>query len=309
MIGSTRWRCRQTRWVQRVLPICPLQKSQKLLLTGPKAVIQPLSQEWPKYIIFWELLKDLLSFQALDKLFGVFVGGDDEASEDANMGDEKDDKEDDVKDGKHGMWVAQESADYNGSLHCSSVQTCLEIPNPTANLCTGLHHYFVKAFAFDIMGYDILLIVEEDNIIHPQALQLLRRMAQLSVFEPEIGIVSLLDMDLSPFLDAERFAAGLIPVVGHMGHLWVFGLHRVKYELARGCLRDYYDVIKGHEYRAKHLPPLREAIQALMQAKGFPPTTALSQHSLAQTEVNKSVIAALKQFWETMENSMKLTDT
>ncbi|EFJ50839.1 hypothetical protein VOLCADRAFT_88176 [Volvox carteri f. nagariensis] len=146
-----------------------------------------------------------------------------------------------------------------------------------ANLCTGLHHHFVKAFAFDIMGYDILLVVEEDNIIHPQALQLLHRMAQLSVFEPEIGIVSLLDKDMSPFLDAERFAAGLIPVVGHMGHLWVFGLHRVKYELARGCLRDYYDVIKGHEYRAKHLPPLREAIQALMQAKGFPPTTELSQ--------------------------------
>ncbi|EFJ50989.1 hypothetical protein VOLCADRAFT_88170 [Volvox carteri f. nagariensis] len=182
----------------------------------------------------------------------------------------------------------------NGTVSIPSDIQFAYIRHP-ANLCTGLHHHFVKAFAFDIMGYDILLIVEEDNIIHPQALQeqgafkalylarqlqslqLLRRMAQLSVSEPEIGIVSLLDMDMSPFLDAERFAAGLIPVVGHMGHLWVFGLHRVKYELARGCLRDYYDVIKGHEYRAKHLPPLREAIQALMQAKGFPPTTALSQ--------------------------------
>ncbi|EFJ50836.1 hypothetical protein VOLCADRAFT_88167 [Volvox carteri f. nagariensis] len=164
----------------------------------------------------------------------------------------------------------------NGTVSVPSDIQFAYIRHP-ANLCAGLHHHFVKAFAFDIMGYDILLIVEEDNIIHPQALQLLRRMAQLSVFEPEIGIVSLLDMDLSPFLDAERFAAGLIPVVGHMGHLWVFGLHRVKYELARGCLRDYYDVIKGHQYSAKQFPPLRETIQALMQAKGFPPTTALSQ--------------------------------
>lgn len=39
------------------------------------------------------------------------------------------------------------------------------------NLCTGLHMHFVKAFAFDIMGYDILLVVEEDNVIHPQGLQ------------------------------------------------------------------------------------------------------------------------------------------
>ncbi|EFJ50990.1 hypothetical protein VOLCADRAFT_88171 [Volvox carteri f. nagariensis] len=146
-----------------------------------------------------------------------------------------------------------------------------------ANLCTGLHHYFVKAFAFDIMGYDILLIVEEDNVVHPQALQLLRRMAQLSVAEQDIGIVSLLDLDMSPFLDAERFAEGLIQTVGHMGHLWVFGLHRAKYNAVRACLRDYYEVIKGHDYRVKHLPPLRDAIQGLMKEEGFPVTTELSQ--------------------------------
>lgn len=39
------------------------------------------------------------------------------------------------------------------------------------NLCTGLHHYFVKAFAFDILGYEYLLVIEEDNGLHHQGIQ------------------------------------------------------------------------------------------------------------------------------------------
>ncbi|GIL47286.1 hypothetical protein Vafri_4141 [Volvox africanus] len=161
----------------------------------------------------------------------------------------------------------------------------LSIPNGTqyvfihhpANLCAGLHHYFVKAFAFDIMGYDTLLVVEEDNIIHKQALQLLHRMAELSIPEPGIGIVSLLDMDMSHFLDPVHYAEGLIRTAGTMGHLWVFGLHRSKYDAARGHLRDYYEVIKGHDYRMKHEPPLRDAILGLLREKGIEDTSVLSQ--------------------------------
>ncbi|GLI58825.1 hypothetical protein VaNZ11_000589 [Volvox africanus] len=163
--------------------------------------------------------------------------------------------------------------------------TKLSIPSGTqyvfihhpANLCAGLHHYFVKAFAFDIMGYDTLLVVEEDNVIHPQALQLLHRMAELSISEPEIGVVSLLDMDMSHFLDPVHYSEGLIRTVGTVGHLWVFGLHRSKYDAVRGYLRGYYEVIKGHDYRMKHEPPLRDAIVGLLQENGMEDTSVLSQ--------------------------------
>ncbi|GIL61967.1 hypothetical protein Vafri_16216 [Volvox africanus] len=145
------------------------------------------------------------------------------------------------------------------------------------NLCTGLHMHFVKAFAFDIMGYDILLIVEEDNVLHPQALQLLSRMADLSVNESNVGVVSLLDVDMSPLLDASRFSAGIIPVRSATGHLWVFGLHRAKYEAIREMMNAYYEAIKGHEYRLKHLPPLRHRIELLMKTYGFPMDSPFSQ--------------------------------
>ncbi|GLI71598.1 hypothetical protein VaNZ11_016862 [Volvox africanus] len=145
------------------------------------------------------------------------------------------------------------------------------------NLCTGLHMHFVKAFAFDIMGYDILLIVEEDNVLHPQALQLLARMAELSVNEPDVGVVSLLDMDMGPFLDSSRFSVGIVPVRSTTGHLWIFGLHRVKYDAIREMMNAYYDAIKGYEYRTKHLLPLRPRIEALMIKYGFPIPSPFSQ--------------------------------
>ncbi|EFJ47604.1 hypothetical protein VOLCADRAFT_105076 [Volvox carteri f. nagariensis] len=89
----------------------------KDVLIASACVIQPPSQERPKYIIFWELLKNLLSFQGLDKLFGVFVGGDDEASEDANVGDEEDDTEDDTEDDEEDDEEDHEEDDVEDGEH------------------------------------------------------------------------------------------------------------------------------------------------------------------------------------------------
>ncbi|EFJ44646.1 hypothetical protein VOLCADRAFT_95055 [Volvox carteri f. nagariensis] len=160
------------------------------------------------------------------------------------------------------------------------------------NLCTGLHMHFVKSFAFDIMGYDILLIVEEDNVLHPQALQLLARMAELSVAEADVGVVSILDMDMSAFLDAGRFGVGLIPVRPTTGHLWVYGIHRVKYDIIRPMMHAYYDVIKGYDYTTKHKPPLKFKIERLLMQHGFPASSPLSQdrfflNSLAKANFTK----------------------
>ncbi|GIM11552.1 hypothetical protein Vretimale_15038 [Volvox reticuliferus] len=145
------------------------------------------------------------------------------------------------------------------------------------NLCTGLHHHFVKSFTFDIMDYDGLIIVEEDNVVHPQALQLLARMIDLSIEQPEIGIVSLVDMDNSAFLDDRKYAEGINRVNGTMGHLWVYGFHKSRYEAVRSNLYDYYNTIKGHDYGMKHEPPLSDKIKALLVSKGFPADGELSQ--------------------------------
>ncbi|GIL53695.1 hypothetical protein Vafri_9330 [Volvox africanus] len=117
-------------------------------------------------------------------------------------------------------------------------------------------------------------------------------MAELSVNEPNIGVVSLLDMDMSPFLDSSRFSAGILPVRSATGHLWVFGLHRVKYEAIREMMDAYYEAIKGYEYRTKHLLPLRPRIEALIKQYGFPIPSPFSQdrfflNSLAKVNFTK----------------------
>ncbi|GFR45305.1 hypothetical protein Agub_g6663 [Astrephomene gubernaculifera] len=138
-----------------------------------------------------------------------------------------------------------------------------------ANLCTGIHHHFVKSFAFDTMGYDRLIVVEEDNIVHPQAIQMLNSMLELAAAAPEIGLVSITELDVSMMVDTEKHNPAVLRVGLRTGHLWVFGMDKTRYKAIAGHLRDYYDVIKGHDYSMKHEPPLRDAITALREAKGM----------------------------------------
>ncbi|GIL86099.1 hypothetical protein Vretifemale_14543 [Volvox reticuliferus] len=117
-------------------------------------------------------------------------------------------------------------------------------------------------------------------------------MVELSINEPNVGVVSLLDVDMGPFLDSSRFSTGIIPVRSTTGHLWVFGLHRTKYEAIREMMNSYYEAIKGHDYRRKHVPPLRNKIELLMQRYGFPLNGPFSQdrfflNSLAKANFTK----------------------
>ncbi|GIL55354.1 hypothetical protein Vafri_10905 [Volvox africanus] len=191
---------------------------------------------------------------------------------------------------KFDLFISQDGgADYiiDQDIHFPESSSIAYIRHKV-NLCTGLHHHFVKTFTFDIMGYDGLIIVEEDNVVHPQALQLLAQMIDLSIDQPEIGIVSLLDMDNSAFLDDRKYAEGIIRVNGTMGHLWVYGFHKSRYEAVRSDLYDYYNTIKGQDYSRKHEPPLSDIIRALLVSKGFPANGELSQDRFFIYSLEKS---------------------
>ncbi|GLI71660.1 hypothetical protein VaNZ11_016940 [Volvox africanus] len=191
---------------------------------------------------------------------------------------------------KFDLFISQDGgADYiiNQDLHFPESSSIAYIRHK-ANLCTGLHHHFVKTFTFDIMGYDGLIIIEEDNVVHPQALQLLAQMIDLSIDQREIGIVSLLDMDNSAFLDDRKYAEGVIRVNGTMGHLWVYGFHKSRYEAVRSDLYDYFNTIKGQDYGSKHEPPLSDKIKALLVSKGFPADGELSQDRFFIYSLEKS---------------------
>ncbi|KXZ44627.1 hypothetical protein GPECTOR_64g121 [Gonium pectorale] len=156
------------------------------------------------------------------------------------------------------------------------------------NLAPGQHHYVIKSLVFDVLGYEVLILVEEDSLIHRQAIQMIRELLVLSMTDATVGIVSINDLDNSMFIDEAAFNAGGLRVHIETGHLWGYGMHVSRYNAIKPRLQKYYDVIKGKDYRTLDAPPLRDAVQGLLRAEGMPDNIPLSQdsflvHSLHRT--------------------------
>ncbi|KXZ55386.1 hypothetical protein GPECTOR_3g512 [Gonium pectorale] len=169
------------------------------------------------------------------------------------------------------------------------------------NLCPGQHHHLVKWFVFEVMKYDYLMVVEEDNVLHPDALKVLRGLLVSTVNEREIGLVVVNDCDNSVLVDASRFDAAAVRWNIDKGHLWVFGLHRSRFEAVYGDLLEYLLIIVGQDYSQVDQPPLQPEIVRLHERKGFPAGTKLSQdaffvHSLARAGYTSRAATLLRLF-------------
>ncbi|GIL65802.1 hypothetical protein Vafri_19431 [Volvox africanus] len=206
---------------------------------------------------------------------------------------------------EYDLIISQDGVGVDGSLYILDVEiqetlNALYIHHEV-NLCTGLHHYFVKKFAFDIMGYEYLLVVEEDNGLHHQGLQFLKEMVELSIEDKEIGLVSITDLDNALLVDDSRYNAAVLRADVDIGHLWVFGVHKTRYDAVSQHLYDYYKVIKGRDYTHTHVYPLCDWIRALHKEKGFPKDMPLSQdaffvHSLMKEGYTKRFLSLVRLF-------------
>ncbi|GIL80777.1 hypothetical protein Vretimale_9121 [Volvox reticuliferus] len=206
---------------------------------------------------------------------------------------------------EYDLIISQDGIGVDGTLYILDVEiqetvNALYIHHEI-NLCTGLHHYFVKKFAFDILGYEFLLVVEEDNGLHHQALQFLKETVELSIEDKEIGLVSIADVDNALLVDESRYNAAVLRVDVDIGHLWVFGMHKTRYDAVSQHLYDYYKTIKGFDYTQTHMYPLCDSIQALHREKDFPKDVPLSQdaffvHSLMKEGYTKRFLSLVRLF-------------
>ncbi|KXZ45109.1 hypothetical protein GPECTOR_58g558 [Gonium pectorale] len=147
------------------------------------------------------------------------------------------------------------------------------------NMCPGQHHFLIKTFAFDVMKYESLIVVEEDNIVSVDAIKMLHQMLQQSEVDLQVGLVSSTDLDNSLLMDEAPFSSAVLKVAVELGHLWVFGMHASRYHAVRRDLRDYLNAILGKSYISKDQPPLRDDLLKLHKTKGFPTGIPLSQDS------------------------------
>jgi hypothetical protein len=126
-------------------------------------------------------------------------------------------------------------------------------------------------------------------------------MVELSIGEREIGLVSISDLDNALLIDEKRYNAAVLRADVDVGHLWVFGVHKSRYDAVKHHLFDYYKVIKGRDYTHTHVWPLSDWIRALHREKGYPKDIPLSQdaffgHSLRKEGYHKRYISLVRLF-------------
>ncbi|KXZ45107.1 hypothetical protein GPECTOR_58g556 [Gonium pectorale] len=200
------------------------------------------------------------------------------------------------------VFISQDGgSNYTIDLPAQAVKFNLVYLRHPVNLCPGQHHYLVKSFVFDIMGYESLIVVEEDNIVHPDAIKVLRGLLDLTVNDTQIGLVSVNDFDNHLLINTTRFGSTALRVAVDLGHLWVFGVHASRYHAVHSDLRDYFNLIIGKDYPNIDQPPLRDEVAALQAAKGFPPGMPLSQdaffvHSLQKAGYTRRLTTMVRLF-------------
>ncbi|GLC45194.1 hypothetical protein PLESTB_000425200 [Pleodorina starrii] len=180
--------------------------------------------------------------------------------------------------------ISQDGGDGGAQLNVSvPTGTNFAYIRHSENLNAGVHHYFVRNLAFAVLGYDNLIIIEEDNILHPQAIQMLKHMLDMSLQDLEIGLVSIVDADNSNIVDMTRYGSHVIRVViSEGGHNWAYGMHASRFRAVRQHLLDYVKIIAHEDYRMLHADPLAANIKAMYARKGVPLTIPLSQDANLQ---------------------------
>ncbi|GIM11710.1 hypothetical protein Vretimale_15139 [Volvox reticuliferus] len=99
----------------------------------------------------------------------------------------------------------------------------------------------------------------------------------MSLDDLEIGLVCIIDVDNSYFVDMRRYNASVQRVSMPEGHLWVYGMHATRYRAVRKHLLDYTELIRREEYNDLHKDPLAAKIRAMYKRKGIPLNIPLSQ--------------------------------
>lgn len=126
-------------------------------------------------------------------------------------------------------------------------------------------------------------------------------MVELSVADKQVGLVSITDVDNALLVDESRYSSAVLSVEVDLGHLWVFAVHRSRYDAVRHHLYEYYKVIKGRDYTRTHSPPLLDDIRALHRRNNFPNGIPLSQdaffvHSLMKEGYSRRYTSVVRLF-------------
>lgn len=108
------------------------------------------------------------------------------------------------------------------------------------NRFTAWNHVFER--------HKYLVTIEDDCILSPHYMRLMKLLLRQFEYEPEIGIVGSGDMSLCLFEDNEKY---LDAVCEPKATLWRFGTWRERWEKIKPFYMEYYDLVRDCDYRLR----------------------------------------------------------
>jgi hypothetical protein len=142
----------------------------------------------------------------------------------------------------------------------------LDVAHQTGvNRCTAITYWEAEHWAFETIGADAAIFIEDDIVISKHYFTMMEALARLAIKEPRVGA-------FSAFGDAGIH--WLAQWVGRrrlqpMHHRWGYGITRDYWRRTRRDYQDYLALLEGKDYRARPHAAISDWIGRLGKAEAI----------------------------------------
>jgi hypothetical protein len=121
-----------------------------------------------------------------------------------------------------------------------------------ANLGVALNFERAERFAFEELGAEAAIFLEDDFVLGPYYLKTLDQLLALALADERIGYVAAYGDHRAPFAEQQANPSRLT----HMSHNWAFGLTRRQWLRQKPFVDQYLALVRGQDYRTRDSDPI-----------------------------------------------------
>jgi hypothetical protein len=118
---------------------------------------------------------------------------------------------------------------------------------PGVNRCTAITYWEAERWAFETIGADAAIFIEDDIVISKHYFAMMDALARIALSEPRVGAFSAFGDSSRPWLTQWVGRRRLQP----MHHRWGYGTTRDHWLRTHGDYQDYLSLLAGNDYRAR----------------------------------------------------------
>jgi len=134
------------------------------------------------------------------------------------------------------------------------------------NLGVALNFDRAERTLYAELGYEVVLFLEDDLVLHPGYFQVIERLLEMTVDRSDIGMVSALGFAYATPQTEQR--ARLRDIVLMDEHNWAFAMWRRAWEARDRVLAPYLDLMRQIDYRDRDKGEMKTALHSLQKALG-----------------------------------------